>query len=555
MPNERARGDRESNRREADAAARAGAPGGNAENGKTKRPRRSPRLNLATFEKKIIVRQLRQEDLPQLQELYKLVYPAMDAFHSDQLQSQLEIFPEGQIGVELNGSLIAMSSSLIIDFDIYTSTTPWRDIADNSYIRNHNPEGDTLYGIDIIVHPQFRGMKLSRRMYDARKLIVRQRNLMRFVIGGRIPNYHKYSHEMSAREYVDAVVNKSIYDPVLTAQLSNGFTLKRLIPDYYPEDKESRGYATFLEWTNLDWQPDSHKRYVASRLVRICAVQYQMRYINSFQEFATQCEYFVDAASEYQSDFVVFPEMLTVQLMSFMAPDQPAEMARHLSEFTPQYLDFFTGMAIKYNVNIIGGSHFTLENDQLYNIAYLFKRNGEIEKQYKLHITPSERKWWGVQPGDTIRVIETDKGPVNIQICYDIEFPEISRIAVEQGARIIFTPFCTDERSGYLRVRYCSQARCIENQIYTVIAGTVGNLPFVDSINVQYAQSGIFTPSDFPFSRDAIAAECTPNVETLLIHDLDLETLRRHRLEGSVLNWKDRRLDLYEVVYKRAPAV
>ena len=146
-------------------------------------------------------------------------------------------------------------------------------------------------------------------------------------------------------------------------------------------------------------------------------------------------------------------------------------------------------------------------------------------------------------------MFDTDKGKIAIAVCYDIEFPEVARIAVERGAQIIFVPFCTDERYAYLRVRYCAQARCIENHVYVAIAGSVGNLPNVESLGIHYAQSGIFTPSDIPFKRDAIAAECSPNIETVIFEDLDLELLKKHRQSGSVLNWQDRRTDLYEVKY------
>ncbi|TAK60359.1 MAG: carbon-nitrogen hydrolase, partial [Bacteroidetes bacterium] len=203
--------------------------------------------------------------------------------------------------------------------------------------------------------------------------------------------------------------------------------------------------------------------------------------------------------------------------------------------------------------NIIGGSHFTVEEDYLYNVSYLFRRNGTIEKQYKLHITPNEQRWWGVMPGNTLNVFDTDCGKICIQIGHDIVFPELSRIAVQQGAQIIFTPFNTDERYAYLRVRYCAQARCIENHVFVVIAGCVGNLPSVENLDVHYAQSAIFTPSDIPFTRDAISAEATPNIETVIIDDVDLELLKKHRQTGSVLNWKDRRADLYEVVEKYPP--
>ncbi|MEJ2635017.1 MAG: GNAT family N-acetyltransferase [Calditrichia bacterium] len=509
------------------------------------------KVDFESFQKKIVVRQIQPEDLDQIVQLQLKCFPGMQPWSKPEFQSQLRIFPEGQICVEYEGRIVASSSSLIIDYDLYGERHNWSEISSNGYITNHNPEGDTLYGIEIMVDPEFRGMKLARRIYDARKQLVRNRNLMRIVVGGRIPGYGKYKDEMTAREYVEKVVNKSLFDPVLTVQLANGFVLKRIIKEYLPGDYESDEYAILLEWTNIDYNPDPSRKYLPARPVRICAVQYQMRRIEDFSQFADQCEYFVDVASDFKSDFILFPELLTTQLLSFLGAKRPGIAARKLAEFTPQYLDLFSNLAINYNINIIAGSHFTLEEEHLYNVAYLFKRNGEIGKQYKIHITPNERRWWGVEPGNEIRVFDTDRGRISIQICYDVEFPEVSRIAVEKGAQIIFVPFCTDERHGYLRVRYCSQARCIENQVYAAIAGTVGNLPQVENMDIQYAQSAILTPSDFVFARDGVAAECTPNIETLVIHDVDLEVLKRHSRSGTTLNWIDRRKDLYEIQIKK----
>ncbi|HED23821.1 MAG TPA: carbon-nitrogen hydrolase, partial [Firmicutes bacterium] len=214
---------------------------------------------------------------------------------------------------------------------------------------------------------------------------------------------------------------------------------------------------------------------------------------------------------------------------------------------TEEYIELFSMLAVKHNVNIIGGSHFVEEDDLLYNVSFLFRRDGTIERQYKIHITPDEKTWWAVQPGDGLNIFDTDCGKIAILICYDIQFPELSRLAVDRGARIIFTPFCTDDRQGYLRVRYCAQARAIENQVYTVIAGAVGNMTHVPRVDTMYARSGIFSPSDFPFPRDGIVGECSANVETVVIGEVDLELLRRNRVDGTVTHLKDRRKDLYEI--------
>lgn len=502
------------------------------------------------FEWSLVVRPMRIDDFDALVELQELCFPAMKPWRREHIESHLERFPEGQIVVELDRRLVASSSSLVIDFDEYEEGHTWTEVAGDGFIRNHDPDGDTLYGIEIMVHPEFRGMKLARRLYDARKKLCRDLNLRRIVVGGRLPGYAAVKDQMAVREYVDQVVTRDLYDPVLTAQLANGFALKRVIRSYLSSDVESDGYATLLEWVNLDFRARSQRRLQPSRPARICVVQYGMRHVASFEEFAAQCAYFVDVGSGYKADFVVFPEIFTVQMLSFLPAPSPAEAVRRLAELTPRFLDLFSDLAVKFDVNIVAGSHFTFEDGHLANVSYLFKRDGEIGKQSKLHITPNERRWWGVQPGDALRVFDTDKGKVAILICYDIEFPELARIAVENGARILFVPFCTDERQGYLRVRYCAQARCIENQVFVAIAGTVGNLPQVENMDIQYAQSAIFTPSDFPFSRDAIAAEGTPNVEMVVIHDVDLEKLERCRRVGTVQNWKDRRLDLYGVDWK-----
>ena len=508
------------------------------------------RINLEDFETRIVVRPLRVEDFDALVAMQRLCFPGMPNWTREHVQSQIETFPEGQLCVEYEGELVASASCLIVDFDRYSEWHNWKEISDNGFIRNHTPHGDTLYGIEIMVHPECRGMRLSRRLYDERKRLARERNLARIVIAGRIPGYHRHADRMPAREYVEEVMSKALYDPVLTAQVANGFDLKGLIPNYLPTDQDSRGYATFLEWTNLEHVPPRRRRYRAVSMVRVAVVQYQLREVPGFEAFARQTEFFVDTAGEYQSDFVVFPELFTTQLLSTLEPGRPGEAARQLARFTPEYLDHFRDLAIKYNVNVIGGSQFVLEEGRLLNVSYLFRRDGTIERQAKLHITPAERKWWGVEPGDEIRVFDTDCGKVAILVCYDIEFPELARIVAGKGADILFVPFNTDHRAAYLRVRICAQSRAIENEVYVVAAGCVGNLPFVDNADIHYARSGVFTPSDFQFERDGIAAQCSENIETMIVTDLDVELLHRARYSGAVQNWQDRRTDLYRIRYR-----
>jgi predicted amidohydrolase len=204
-------------------------------------------------------------------------------------------------------------------------------------------------------------------------------------------------------------------------------------------------------------------------------------------------------------------------------------------------------MAVNYNINIVAGSLPKSVDQKLYNVSFLCRRDGTWDSQYKLHITPDEAEYWGVSGGQEIKIFDTDIGKIGILICYDVEFPELCRILADKGMKILLVPFWSDTKNGYLRIRRCAQARAIENECYVAISGSVGNLPKVENMDIQYSQSAIFTPSDFAFPHDAIAAETTPNTEMTLIADIDLDLIKELRKHGSVRNLENRRKDLYKI--------
>ncbi|MDH5675115.1 MAG: GNAT family N-acetyltransferase [Myxococcales bacterium] len=496
---------------------------------------------------KVGLRPLRASDYKAVVEIQRRSFPHIEPWTRSQFLSQLARFPEGQLGVVFGNKLVGTSSTLIIEMEELDTSHTFSEAADGGHIANHDPGGDTLYGIDIAVDPEFRGLRLARRLYDARKELAVERGLRRMLIAGRMPNYHRHQKKLSPEQYLAAVLDKELRDPVITAQIANGFEALKVLPSYLPSDRESGGNAVLMEWRNPDWVPPEGK--AGTGIVRVASVQYEMRTVNSFEEFAKQCNFFVDTAGEYACDFVLFPELLTNQLLSLVPADRPGTSARRLSEFTEPYIDAFREMAIKYNVNVVAGTHMNVEQERLYNIAYLFRRDGTVDKQYKLHVTPAEARWWGTSSGSRLNVFDTDCGKIAILICYDTEFPELARIATAKGARILFVPFNTDLRTAYMRVRYCAHARSIENNVFMVMSGACGNLPFVEGADIHYSQSCILTPSDISFDRDGVAAEATENAETMLVHDLDLDVLRRGRREGSVRTWRDRRKDLYRVSY------
>lgn len=282
--------------------------------------------------------------------------------------------------------------------------------------------------------------------------------------------------------------------------------------------------------------------------VRISAIQYLLRPIPDFDAFVHQVEFFVDSAREYGSHFVLFPEFFTMQLLSYMDEPDPGRAVRRLAELTPAYRDLFSRLAIEHGLYIIAGTHPVEEDGKIYNAAHLFTPYGKFFQQRKVHLTRPEKGPYEMSRGDEFCVFETDFGKIAILVCYDVEFPEAARIVAEAGAEILFVPSCTDERQGYWRVRYCAQARAIENQIYVAMTGTVGNLPQVPHMSTNYGQAAIMTPSDFSFARDGIAAEGNFNQEQIIVADVDLDLLVERRANGTVVPLNDQLKDVYRHV-------
>jgi predicted amidohydrolase len=190
---------------------------------------------------------------------------------------------------------------------------------------------------------------------------------------------------------------------------------------------------------------------------------------------------------------------------------------------------------------IVGGTVPVADDDgtRIFNQSTIHGPGGQSGRQRKLHMTRFETEEWQVSAGHSLRVFDTDLGRIAVNICYDVEFPELARAAARAGATMLVVPTCTDDRISYLRVRYCAQARAIENQIYVVQACTVGSLPMVPAVSLNWGQAAIMTPSDFPFARDGFLAEGVPNQESMIVGDLDIAALLDSRQSGTVLPLRD----------------
>nr|WP_321467454.1 bifunctional GNAT family N-acetyltransferase/carbon-nitrogen hydrolase family protein [uncultured Desulfobulbus sp.] len=507
---------------------------------------------------RLVIRNAVAKDADAISVLTHRVYDKdMPNYTPEMIESHIRHFQEGQWVATVNEVIVGYSASFRIGGKYALKPHTWEGITGGGYATRHDENGEWLYGMDVCVDPAYRGYKIGQRFYDQRKRFVRKNEIKGIVFGGRLPGLRKRIKEVgSAENYVELAKAGRIRDYVLNFQLRNGFEIIGLMPGYIKDDVDSMGWGTHLVWRNPLMAPDgsAKPKWAGERgrlpaTVRVAAVQYEQRRVASFSEFMDIVEFFVDVCAGYKADFVLFPEMFTLQLLSMQEQSlNPADAIEEITRQTPEFVRAMRELALRYNINIIGGSHPTRKEDgRILNIAYIFLRDGQVHEQPKIHPTSNEETWWNVEGGDVLKPIETDCGPIGVLICYDSEFPELARRLTDLGAMMLFVPFCTDERAGYQRVRYCCQARAVENQLYVVMAGNVGNLPRVKNMHIQYAQSCILTPCDFPFARDGIAADSNPNTETVLLADLNIANLQMARANGTVQNLKDRRHDLYTI--------
>ena len=507
------------------------------------------------------VRQAELGDVRAIADLIRRVYDDMPAYTHGEIRGQLNNYADGCFVAKLDGKLVGYCATMRLSERVALSDHSWDEVTGNGFGSRHNAKGEWLYGYEMCVDPKVRGTRIGRRLYEERRALAERLELTGIVFGGRMPGYaratrRKRNRAESPQQYLDMVLGGKIHDPVLRFQLANGFEPQGVLQNYLPEDKQSKANAVRMVWRNPYVESDAPPKHRLPRdveSVRIATCQLQARAVSDFDEFMKQVEYFVDVAADYEADFIVFPELFTLMLLSAEEEElSPSEAIEALSRYTPRIRKALSEMALNFNINIIGGSHPTrMEDGDIHNVAYVCLRDGSIHGQEKIHPTPNEAYWWNIKGGDSIDAIQTDCGPIGVLICYDSEFPELARRLTDEGARIIFVPFCTDSRQGYMRVRYCAQARAIENQCYVVMSGNVGNLPNVANMDIQYAQSCILTPCDFPFARDGIAAEASENVETLTISDVNLADLSWARAEGTVQNLADRRFDLYRIEWDK----
>jgi ribosomal protein S18 acetylase RimI-like enzyme len=202
---------------------------------------------------KAIIRNYTKNDFSQLirvqQESFPPPFPSELWWNEEQLTNHVSLFPEGALCVEVDGRVVGSMTGLLVHFDPSHPSHTWEEMTDSGYIRNHRPDGNTLYVVDICVSPPYRKLGLGKWLMQSMYEVVVRLNVDRLLGGGRMPGYHRHADRLSATQYLEKVLKGELKDPVITFLLRCGRTPLQVIENYL-EDEESLNYAVLMEWRN-----------------------------------------------------------------------------------------------------------------------------------------------------------------------------------------------------------------------------------------------------------------------------------------------------------------
>ncbi|MFV3308290.1 nitrilase-related carbon-nitrogen hydrolase [Pseudomonas sp. NY15181] len=280
---------------------------------------------------------------------------------------------------------------------------------------------------------------------------------------------------------------------------------------------------------------------------------FRIQRYKSFAEFGAHVESFVSLAKSAGSRVLLLPEFLPMGLL-WTARDagniDNAKVAgfyrKVLTPLLPEFVSFMTAIAQKHDIYIVGATYWHEEDGKGLNSAFVFSPDGKSQRQDKIHLTRGE-KAIQTSAGETLEPFEIDGIKCGLFVCYDVQFPELTRHLVDRGVEVLFVPALTEERGSW-REWYSAHARALENQIYVCVSPLVGNLGIPVDYPVKCSgQAFVACPIDNRMDvTDGTYALSDIEDEGLLNVSLNLERLRLSRERGEVRHLKDRRPDLYQ---------
>jgi GNAT superfamily N-acetyltransferase len=198
------------------------------------------------------IRHVEYSDYAAIIALCQLVYPTETPYTVEELEDHRRVFPQGQFAAveTTRGELAGVHFTLrlrMIDFHI---DDPWDVLTAGGSFLDHDPNGPTLYGADIMVHPNHQHHGIAHALTDQTRELVEEEGLWRMVGASRLPGYSRHSREMRVEQYVEAVVDGKLFDPVLSLHLKDGWSVVKPIHGYLQHDQESLGWAVVIQWIN-----------------------------------------------------------------------------------------------------------------------------------------------------------------------------------------------------------------------------------------------------------------------------------------------------------------
>jgi predicted amidohydrolase len=280
-----------------------------------------------------------------------------------------------------------------------------------------------------------------------------------------------------------------------------------------------------------------------SQQFRLATAQYDIGFLKDWDEYAAKISRWVSEAASQGAKMLVFPEYFSMELASLFPEEVYKSLSKQLEAMQtvlPDFVMLFADQAEQHGLYIVAGSYPVRQPDGGYrNRCFLFRPDGGSGFQDKLQMTRFENERWFIAAGDEIKTFDTEFGRVGINICYDSEFPMISRKQVEAGADLILVPSCTDTTAGYWRVRIGCQARALENQCYVVQSPTVGLAPWSEAVDVNIGAAAVYTPVDYGYPDNGVLAIGEINQAQWVYADIDLGSIAKVRQTGQVFNYRD----------------
>ena len=272
-----------------------------------------------------------------------------------------------------------------------------------------------------------------------------------------------------------------------------------------------------------------------TRKIKIAAAQYPLDELQNLAAYEAKITRWVEEAVTAGAKLLVFPEYGAMELAAIGGyAGDVAKSFDAVSALTVEIDRVHAGLASKHGVAIVSGSGPERRSDYTMNVAHIFGPTGAKGSYDKIMPTPWERDPWNIKAGRELKVFDVGFARVGLLICYDIEFPLLSRALAEAGAEIILAPSNTETEWGYWRVRTGAVARALENQAYTVHAPVVGASAWSAACPANCGMAGIFAPSDVGFPPGGVLALGEMNKPQWVYADVDLDLIAQVRKSGGV---------------------